>query len=98
MKRLEGKVAVVTGASRGIGKGVALALGEAGATVYITGRTVEEGTSDISGTIHQTADEVARRGGKCIPVRCDHCDDEQVERVFKRVVGDEGRVDILVNS
>jgi len=74
MKTLAGKVALVTGASRGVGKGVALGLGEAGATVYITGRTVEEGRAavDLPGTIQQTADEVTQLGGRGIALRCDH--------------------------
>jgi len=65
MQTLLGKVALVTGASRGIGKGIALGLGEAGATVYITGRTTEanQAAVDLPGTIHQTADEVAKLGG-----------------------------------
>jgi NAD(P)-dependent dehydrogenase (short-subunit alcohol dehydrogenase family) len=68
--RLEGKVAVVTGASRGIGRGTALALGAEGATVYVTGRTVEAGTSPLPGTVGETAAEVDARGGRGIAVRC----------------------------
>src|SRR5215475_11527602 len=63
---LQGKIAVVAGASRGVGKGVALALGEAGATVYVTGRTVQAGVNSLPGTIVQTADEVTRLGGQGI--------------------------------
>ena len=95
---LEGVVAVVTGASRGIGKGIALALGDAGATVYVTGRTVNPGEGRYEGTIGATADEVTRRGGKGVAVRCDHGDDEQIARVFTQVKGDQGRLDILVNN
>jgi NAD(P)-dependent dehydrogenase (short-subunit alcohol dehydrogenase family) len=69
---LRDRVGVVTGASRGIGKGIALALGEAGATVYLTGRTVQAGTSPLPGTIGETANAVSRRGGRGIAVRCDH--------------------------
>ena len=100
MKPLTGKVALVTGASRGIGKGVALGLGEAGATVYITGRTVEEGTSaaKLPGTIHQTVSEVAELGGQGFAVQCDHRDDEQVEALFQRIRTEQGRLDILVNN
>jgi dehydrogenase/reductase SDR family protein 1 len=85
VKSLVGKVALVTGASRGIGKGIALGLGEAGATVYITGRTVEEGKAAVAlpGTIHQTANEVTQLGGKCIAVQCDHRIDQEVEAVFQ---------------
>jgi len=67
MPDLSGKIAVVTGASRGVGRGIAHGLGEAGATVYITGRTVEEGTADVPGTIQQTADEVTSWAGKASP-------------------------------
>src|SRR5918997_871993 len=77
---LAGRVAVVTGASRGVGRGIALGLGEAGATVYVTGRTVEEGTAAVPlpGTIGETAADVTRLGGQGIAVRCDHRDDDQV--------------------
>jgi len=97
---LKNKIALVTGASRGVGKGVALGLGEAGATVYVTGRTVEEGKAavSVSGNIYQTADEVTQLGGKGIAVPCDHTDDEQVRAVFEKVRAEQGRLDILVNN
>jgi len=100
MKPLEGKVALVTGASRGVGKGIAIGLGEAGATVYVTGRTVEEGKAavDLPGTIHQTADEVTALGGTGIAIRCDHTRDEEVEALFQRIRDDHNRLDILVNN
>lgn len=100
MPTLAGKVALVTGASRGIGKGIALGLGEAGATVYITGRTVEEGKAAIPlpGTIHQTVDEVNQLGGHGIAVRCDHRNDIEVEALFARIKEEQGRLDILVNN
>ncbi len=100
MKSLAGKIAVVTGASRGIGKGIALGLGEAGATVYLTGRTVEEGRAavDLPGTIYQTAEEVSQQGGRGIPVRCDHVNDEEVKGLFQRIQSEQGRLDILVNN
>jgi NAD(P)-dependent dehydrogenase (short-subunit alcohol dehydrogenase family) len=100
IQSLKGKVALVTGASRGIGKGIALGLGEAGATVYITGRTVEAGQAavDLSGTIYQTAEEVAQFGVQCIAIRCDHTNDEEVQAVFDRIYAEQGRLDILVNN
>ena len=100
MANLKGKVALVTGASRGVGKGVALGLGEAGATVYITGRTVEAGRAAVNlpGTIYQTAGEVEKLGGKCVPLCCDHRDDEQVQAVIARIQAEQDRLDILVNN
>jgi dehydrogenase/reductase SDR family protein 1 len=81
---LSGKVAVVAGASRGVGRGVALGLAETGATVYATGRSVSE--------------ELVGVGGRVIPVRCDHTDDQEVEAAFRRVLDEQGRLDVLVNS
>jgi dehydrogenase/reductase SDR family protein 1 len=94
---LAGRVAVVTGASRGVGKGVALGLGEAGATVYVTGRSLDRG-DDRRGSLRQTADEIAGLGGVGVAVRCDHADDTQVEAVFDRVRAEVGRLDVLVNN
>lgn len=100
MAQLKGKVALVTGASRGVGRGVALGLGEAGATVYITGRTTTEGgdATSLPGTIQQTADEVTRLGGQGVAVRCDHRNDDEVEALFARIRAEHGRLDILVNN
>ncbi|MFC5749903.1 SDR family NAD(P)-dependent oxidoreductase [Actinomadura rugatobispora] len=95
---LTGKVAVVTGASRGIGKGIALALGAEGATVYVTGRTVAPGSHPLPGTVGETAEEVGRRGGEGVAVQVDHADDEQVAALFARVERERGRLDILVNN
>jgi NAD(P)-dependent dehydrogenase (short-subunit alcohol dehydrogenase family) len=97
---LKGRVALVTGASRGGGKGIALVLGEEGATVYVTGRSVrgEPTTLDRPGTIDETAEELTARGGLGIPVRCDHTDDAQVEALFDRIRRDQGRLDLLVNN
>src|SRR6185503_9503511 len=80
VKKLEGQIAIVTGASRGVGKGIALGLGEAGATVYVTGRTVSHGA--YPGTIGETAEEVTALGGKGIAVACDHSLDELVNNAF----------------
>jgi NAD(P)-dependent dehydrogenase (short-subunit alcohol dehydrogenase family) len=96
--QLDGKVALVTGASRGIGKGIALALAEQGATVYITGRTVNEGDYYLPGTVGETARLCDERGGKGIAVPCDHADDAQVAALFDRIKAETGRLDILVNN
>lgn len=98
-KPLSGQVAIVTGASRGIGKGIALSLGAAGATVYITGRTADGNPASVplAGTIEETANEVTRLGGIGIPVRCDHRVDEQAEALFQRVAAEKGQLNILVN-
>jgi NAD(P)-dependent dehydrogenase (short-subunit alcohol dehydrogenase family) len=97
-------VAVVTGASRGAGRGIAIALGSHGYTVYVSGRTEREGESPLGGTIHDTAAAVTAAGGrggtggKGIAVAVDHRDDEQTAALFDRVRKDEGRLDILVNN
>lgn len=98
MSSLSGKVAVVTGASRGIGKGIALALADEGATVYVTGRTVTTGSHPLPGTVGETAAEVDRRGGQGIAVQVDHANDEQVAALFAQVRREQGRLDILVNN
>jgi NAD(P)-dependent dehydrogenase (short-subunit alcohol dehydrogenase family) len=97
---LSDRVAVVTGASRGAGRAIAAVLGETGATVYVTGRSVRGGraTEGRSGTIEDTADVVSERGGTGIAVRCDHTVDADVERLFERVRGERGRLDLLVNN
>ena len=96
MKPLEGKVAVVAGATRGAGRGIATALGELGATVYCTGRSVagSPGMKNRPETIHQTADIVTARGGKGIAKRVDHTKPEEVARLFDEA----GEIDILIND
>jgi NAD(P)-dependent dehydrogenase (short-subunit alcohol dehydrogenase family) len=108
---LRGRVAVVTGASRGAGRGIALELGAAGATVYVTGRSVRGepapgydrmlaklGLDAMPGTIDDTAAEVSRLGGEGVAVRCDHSSEREVRALFARVERERGRLDLLVNN
>ncbi|QFZ84249.1 SDR family oxidoreductase [Variovorax paradoxus] len=108
---LAGRVAVVTGASRGAGRGIAQELGAAGATVYVTGRSTRARPADtygqllalselaaLPGTIDDTADEVTRLGGRGIAVACDHTKEDEVEALFARVEREQGRLDLLVNN
>jgi len=108
---LKGTIAVVAGASRGAGRGIAIELGAAGATVYVTGRTTREhqpdtyagikqvmGRTSMPGTIEDTADEVTRAGGRGIAVRCDHTREDEVAALFARVEREHGRLDVLVNN
>src|SRR3954447_12035531 len=99
VKPLEGHVAVVTGASRGIGKGIATELGAAGATVYVTGRTVSarplagtgsDSAGPLPGTVSETAELITALGGHGIAVPCDHEDDAQVDALFERVRSEQG--------
>jgi NAD(P)-dependent dehydrogenase (short-subunit alcohol dehydrogenase family) len=94
---LDNKICVVTGASRGVGRGVALALGALGATVYVTGRSSKEGDSPLPGTVFATAADINAQGGVGIPVVCDHADDQATRQLFERVERDHGRLDLLVN-
>lgn len=96
--RSPGRVAIVTGASRGIGRGIALGLGEAGWTVYLTGRTVDVGQSERPGTLRATAREIDEIGGVGIAVRCDHSVDTDSAALFDRVVSEQDRLDLLVNN
>lgn len=98
MGALDGRVAVVTGASRGIGKGCALELGAAGAIVYFTGRTLGRGGSHPPGSLEETAAEVEALGGSAVPIPCDHRDDEAAAAVFERIEKEQGRLDVLVNA
>jgi NAD(P)-dependent dehydrogenase (short-subunit alcohol dehydrogenase family) len=109
--RLKGRVAVVTGASRGAGRGIAIELGAAGATVYVTGRSTREqpaqsygqimslsGLNTMPGTIDETAEAVGREGGVGIAAPCDHTREDEVQALFERVQRDHGRLDLLVNN
>lgn len=100
VRPLEHKIAVVTGASRGAGRGIALVLGEAGATVYLTGRSVRGArTSELEGTtLEDTADMMAARGGLGIPVRTDHTQDREIDALFSRVQAESEKLDLLVNN
>jgi NAD(P)-dependent dehydrogenase (short-subunit alcohol dehydrogenase family) len=98
MGMLDGTVAVVTGASRGIGRGIAIGLGEAGATVYVTGRSTADTPGELPGTVDHTAAEVDAAGGHGVAVACDHRDDAAVTALFDRVRAEQGRVDVLVNN
>jgi NAD(P)-dependent dehydrogenase (short-subunit alcohol dehydrogenase family) len=98
MGRLAGKVAVVTGASRGIGKGIACALADDGATVYVTGRTTGAGQSVLPGTLAETVEQVNARGGRGVAVALDLLDDASIAALFAQVARDEGRLDILASS
>jgi NAD(P)-dependent dehydrogenase (short-subunit alcohol dehydrogenase family) len=104
-------VAVVTGASRGAGRAIAVELGAAGATVYVTGRSTRGHPAQsygkllalsslpaVPGTIDDTADEVNRMGGKGVAVPCDHTNEEDVARLFARIQDQQGRLDLLVNN
>src|SRR5688572_15998233 len=108
---LRGRVAVVTGASRGAGRGIALELGAAGATVYVTGRSTREKPADtygqllalsdmpaLPGSIDDTAADVTKLGGSGIAVKCDHTREDEVRSLFEQVQRDQGRIDLLVNN
>jgi dehydrogenase/reductase SDR family member 1 len=99
MASLEGKIAVVTGASRGIGRGTAMALAEQGATVYVTGRTMGSAADGNDAlTVDGTARSVTAAGGRGIAVQVDHGDDAQIAALFAQVAAEQGRIDILVNN
>lgn len=111
MGELSDRVAVVTGASRGAGRGIAIELGAAGATVYVTGRSTREapagsygqilersGLAALPGSIDATAEEVTRAGGRGIAVPCDHTQEGEVAALFERVRAEAGQLDLLVNN
>ncbi|KAH7702179.1 dehydrogenasesshort chain protein 9 [Aphelenchoides avenae] len=102
MRPLEGQVALVTGASRGIGRGIAIQLADAGATVYITGRGPGASHSNTESglpSLEKTAKDIQERGGEAIPIHCDHSDSEDVKKLFEKITEDtDGQLDILVNN
>ena len=101
MKPLQGKIAIAAGASRGAGRGIALSLGAAGATVYVAARTTRDGpepAEKLPGSVEETAAEVTARGGQGIPVAVDLSDEEQVAELFRRVEKEQGRLDLLANA
>ncbi len=108
---LQGLVTIVTGASRGAGRGIAVELGAQGATVYVTGRSTREqaarsyarllelsGAAALPGSIDDTAEEVTRQGGLGIAVACDHTREAEVNELFRRVEREHERLDLLVNN
>jgi NAD(P)-dependent dehydrogenase (short-subunit alcohol dehydrogenase family) len=99
MKTLSGKIALVTGGSRGAGRGIAVELGNAGATVYVTGRSTKgNSTNDWPGTIEDTVLQIEEAGGKAIAVRCDHTNDSETEALIEKIRREQGKLDILVNN
>jgi len=95
---LEQCTAIVTGATRGVGRGVAVELAAQGAVVYVTGRTLREGDSRWPGSLESTIAEAEALGGRIVGLVCDHRDDEQVRAVFDRVRAEQDRLDLLVNN
>ncbi|MGX9705779.1 SDR family oxidoreductase [Laceyella tengchongensis] len=98
MAPLTEKVALVTGGSRGAGRGIAVELAKAGATVYVTGRSLDQNSPNQPGTLNETISLMTATGGKGIPVQCDHTRDADTEAVIERIRREQGRLDILVNN
>jgi len=95
--KLEGKVAIVTGSSRGIGKAIAQGFAREGASVVVAARTVVE-NEQLPGTIYKTAEEIKALGGQAIPIKCDITSDQSVNEMVKRTLDEFGHIDILINN
>ncbi len=95
---LSPRVVLVTGASRGAGKGIAQAFGRLGDIVYVTGRSQKEGDAPLPGTVYATAESVTKLGGVGVPVICDHSNDAEVAKLFQQIQDERGQLDILVNN
>lgn len=98
MSTLKGKIALVTGGSRGAGKGIAIELAKAGAIVYVTGRGIQNSPYQKFGTIDTTIAEIEKQGGTGIAITCDHTNDQETKRAIAQIEAEQGRIDILVNN
>jgi 3-oxoacyl-[acyl-carrier protein] reductase len=98
MQKLTDKVAIITGASRGLGKAMAIELAKEGASVAVAARTVEAGQGPLPGTIHETVETIKKRGGEARAIKCDVTDENDVTAMVRQVMKHYGRIDILINN